>query len=287
MKFTPKLPRTVPASLQIQQSQPSVLVKALTHESKAERLRDQAQEAELQRDRLDRDKKPGSTKEHAEGPPPHLEYLERWRVLEVTVTPIEARARKEYRAKLGHDDMKGHEVLGHMFACLPRARLDAICQDERIRTLNVVLGHRPMAQVINDNEMLQDAGITHLRFIDAKRDLKFALGSNTYRSAQAIALYLSVVRAAVDPKVRKKANFVADVEVLALASGILRDLTTHVLQEMQSAHDTFFAVGDRHSVGEQFRLDRAKKSGRAVPAADAPKGKPTPTTKPSLGARKA
>ena len=94
----------------------------------------------------------------------------------------------------------------------------------------------------------------------------------------------------VEPKVRKTANFVTDVEVLVLAKELLREVTTHVIAELQGAHDSFFAVGDRAAMGEQFRVDRAKKSGRPVPDAQAPKGQPTlkaPPTKPSPGARKA
>jgi hypothetical protein len=288
MKFTPTLPKSVPASLQIQQREPSVLVKARTHESKAEQLRQRADDAALLRDRLERDKKTATKDQDIQGPPPHLEYLERWRALEVTVTPIEPRVRKEYAAKLGHDDVKGHEVIGHLIGSLPRARLDVLCADPNIAELNVLLGHRPMQKVIDNNEMLQDAGIGYLRFVDAKRDLKFSLGINTYRSAQALAMYLSVVRAAVDPKVRKSANFVSDVEVLRLATKILRNIMSHVVEEMQLAHDTFFAVGDRRAVGEQFRLDKSKKSGRAAPAADAAKGRPSAALpKPSAGARKA
>src|SRR5207248_6651489 len=103
------------------------------------------------------------------------------------------------------------------------------------------------------------------------RDFKFQLGIQTYKSAQALAVYLTIVRAAADPKVRKNKNFVTDVDVLSLAGEILRDVTTHIIEEMQNAHDSFFAVGDRKQVGEQFRIDRAKKSGRPVPAANAPK----------------
>jgi hypothetical protein len=286
MKFSPPLPRTVATSLQIQRPEPSVLVKARAHESKAEQLRQQAQEADILKDRLARNKKEPGKDQDVSGPAPHLEFLERWRALEVAVTPIEPRVRKEYVAKLGRDDVKGHEVIGHLVGSLPRARLDLLCADPRIAALNVLLGHRPMQKVVDNNEMLQDAGIGFLRFVDAKRDLKFALGINTYRSAQAIALYLSVIRAAADPKVRKTANFVADTEVLDLATEILRDVMTHIIEEMQSAHDTFFAVGDRRAVGEQFRIDKTKKSGRPAPASDAAKGRPS-LPKPTAGARKA
>jgi hypothetical protein len=129
-------------------------------------------------------------------------------------------------------------------------------RDERLPKLNVLFGHRPLQKVVVDNELLQDLGIGWLNFVDAKRDLKFQLGIQSYKSAQAIALYLTVIRAAVDPKVRKTANFVTDVEVLDLAKDLLREVTTHVIAELQGAHDSFFAVGDRAQNSVVAQLDR-------------------------------
>ncbi|HEY4222720.1 MAG TPA: hypothetical protein VGO62_15295 [Myxococcota bacterium] len=258
MKFTPKLPHTVPKSLQIVKPDVGPLVKARTHEKKAEALRDEAKRAD-----------------EGEGPKPAAEFLERWKALEFAVGPTEDRAKHEYRNKLGTEP-KEHEIIGHVIASLPRPRMDALFRHENIGKLNVVFGHRDLNKIVVDNELLQDLGIDWRTFVDAKRDFKFQLGIQTYKSAQALAVYLTVVRAAADVKVRKTRNFVTDVEVLGLAGDILRDVTTHIIEEMQSAHDTFFAVGDRKVVGEQFRIDRAKKSGRAVPAANAPKGRATP-----------
>lgn len=260
MKFTPKLPHTVPDSLKIVKPDPGPLVKARTHEKKAEKLRDEARKAD-----------------DGEGPRPHLEFLERWKSLEFTVTPIEHRCKHEYEAKLGHPP-KEHQIIGHLFAMLPRPRLDSIMKSPDIPALNVALGQpkRDIRKIVEDNELLQDLGIDWAVFLDAKRDLKFQLGLQAYRSGQALAVYLTVVRAACDPKVRKTKNLVTDEEVLKHAGDLLRDVTTHIIEEMQNAHDSFFAVGDRKQVGEQFRVDRAKKSGRPVPAADAPKGRATP-----------
>ena len=251
MKFTPKLPHTVPESLKIVKPDPGPLVKARTHERKAEVLRkdDEAR--------------------------PHLEFLERWKALEFTVTPIEERVKHEYANKLGTPPRE-HEIIGHLIASLPRPRMDALFKHPNVVGLNVTFGHRDLRKIVEDNELLQDLGIDWQTFLDAKRDLKFQLGIQTYKSAQALALYLTVVRAACDPKVKKTKNFVTDVEVLDLAKDLLRDVTTHIIEEMQGAHDSFFAVGDRKQVGEQFRIDRAAKSGRAAPPADAPKGRPMP-----------
>jgi len=288
MKFTPKLPQTVAESLKLKPPEPSVLVKARTHEVKAEKLRQQEEVAN--RETLGPKKKPGKDDDDKpEAPRPHLEFLERWKVLEAAIGPITEKARKEYVAKLS-EEPRPHQVLGHMLAQLPRPRLDALMKDPRLPALNVVFGHRPLQKVIADNELLQDLGVTWMVFVDAKRDLKFQLGIQSYKSAQAIALYLTVVRAAVEPKVRKTANFVADEEVLTLAKDLLREVTTHVIDELQNAHDSFFAVGDRTAMGDQFRIDRAKKSGRTVPDAQAPKGRPTltaPPARPTPGARKA
>jgi hypothetical protein len=280
MKFQSKLPRTFPESLKLKPHDPSALVKARTHEKKAEKLRDEAKDAERRAERDDED---------VDGPRPHLEYLERWKALEHTVTPIEGRARHEWKNKRGADP-KPHEVIGHLIASLPRPRLDSLFRDPRIAELNVLLHKRRIQQIVESNELLQDLGVTWLTFVDAKRDLKFQLGLQTYKSALALACYLTVIRAACDPKVRKKDNVVTDAEVLKIAGGLLRDVTTHIVEEMQDAHDSFFAVGDRAKVGEEFRIERAKKSGRPVPAANAPKGKPAPPVppgKPKPGAMKA
>lgn len=288
MKFTPKLPHTVPESLRIKKPDPGPLVKARTHERKAEALRTERKTADLALAKAEADKrKKGAPPIEDEGPRPHLEYLERWQALEHTVTPIEARARHEWHNRFGSEPRE-FEIIGHLIASLPRPRMDALFKDPHIAQLNVVFGHRDLKGVIDDNELLQDLGIDFPTFVSAKRDLKFQLGIQTYKSAQALALYLTVVRAAADPKVMKKKNFVTDREVLDGAGAILRDVTTHIIEEMQGAHDSFFAVGDRKVAGEQFRIDRAKKSGRPVPAADAPKGRPAPAVaaKPKPGALK-
>lgn len=288
MKFTPKLPHTVPESLRLTKPDPGPLVKARTHERKAEELRTGRKEADLALAKAEAEKrKKGAPPVEDEGPRPHLEFLERWKALEHTVTPIEGRARHEWKNRFSSDPRE-YEVIGHLIASLPRPRLDALFKDPRIAQLNVVLGHRDLAKVIGDNELLQDLGIDFATFVSAKRDLKFQLGIQTYKSAQALAVYLTVVRAAADPKVRKTKNFVTDREVLDPAGALLRDLTTHIIEEMQAAHDSFFAVGDRKQVGEQFRIDRAKKSGRPVPPAGAPKGRPLPdaAAKPKAGALK-
>ena len=272
-------------SLKIKKPEPSLLVKARTHEARAEQLRHQDELAH--RTPLGPPQKPRHgekpTKDDPEAPRPQLEFLERWKVLDTALGPISEKAHKEYGAKLG-EEPKAHQVLGHLIGSLPRPRLDALMRDPRLPALNVALAHRPLRQIIADNELLQDLGVGWLTFVDAKRDLKFQLGIHSYKSAQAIALYLMVIRAAVDPKVRKTANLVTDVEILDLAKDLLREVTTHLIAEMQGAHDSFFAIGDRSTQGEQFRIDKAKKSGRAVPETNAPTGRPTAKPEPARAA---
>lgn len=256
MKFRPTLPHSVPESLKLVPKEHSPLVKAKTHERKAEKLRDD------------------------ESAPPHKEYLERYRALTEAVHSIDAKARHEWKGLLGKEDMKPHEVLGHMIGTLPRARMDVLFKDERIGALNVALSHRNLGKLIGDNELLEDWGIDFQTFLSAKRDLKFQLGLQTYKSAQALALYLTMIRAACDPKVKKTVNLVTDREVLDLANGVLREVTTHVVQEMQLTQDGFLLVGDRRAVAEQERQQKVKKSGRPDPLA-APK--PAPAKKPPPG----
>ena len=140
----------------------------------------------------------------------------------------------------------------------------------------MLFGHRELRKIVVENELLQDLGVDWPTFLEAKRDLKFQLGIQSYKSAQALACYLTIVRAAADPKVRKKQNLVTAHDVLTVATAILRDVTTHIIEEMQGAHDSFFSVGTRQHEGEAFRIERATKSGRPVPPTDAQKGKPNP-----------
>lgn len=256
MKFRPKLPHSVPESLKLKAPEHSPLVKAKAHERKAEKLRDD------------------------EDAPEKDEYIERFKALQEAVKGMDAKARHEWKGLLGVDEMKPHEVLGHLIGTLPRPRMDLLFRDPRIAELNVALNKRNVAKMIGDNELLEEWGIDFATFLSAKRDLKFQLGLNTYRSAQALALYLSVVRAACDPKVRKTVNVVRDQEILDLANGVLREVTTHVVQEMQLTHDGFFMVGDRRQIAESDRQARVKKSGRPDPLAPKPAAKPAGPAQP-------
>ena len=106
MKFTPKLPHTVPESLKIVKPDVGPLVKARTHERKAELLRDEGRRAD-----------------EGEGPRPHLEFLERWKALEFAVGPTEERAKQREvgpcprsEDSLG-EGLSGNDRRGSEFQC--------------------------------------------------------------------------------------------------------------------------------------------------------------------------
>ena len=229
-----RLPKSYPQSLKYAPKEPpSPLVKARTHDGKADALKKDDDAA------------------------PHLEFLERWSALEQAIEKAKDLAKKEWAFRLAKEDMGPHEIIGHVIATLPKPRTDRIFKDERIGELNLLLAKRQPARIIGDNEMLQDLDITFQKFVAAKKDLKFQLGLQAYKSGQAIALYLMVVRAACDPKVRKVKSLVKDLPVLEAANGLLRDVTTHIIEELQVKHDEFFKVGDR-------RESWAPKHGRKV-----------------------
>ena len=54
-----------------------------------------------------------------------------------------------------------------------------------------------------------------------------------------------VIQAAADPKVRKGANWVQDVQLLELANEVLREIATHILEEHKLEKEKFLDVGSR------------------------------------------
>ncbi len=224
-----KLPKSMPDSFRFQKKDPGALVKSATHHKKAERLRKGEQEA----------KKAGDPTR------PHLQYLERYQALLHAVKPIEEKTRKEFLAHLGQEKMGPHELIGHLIAQLPRPRLELIFKDERIGTLNRLLGRRPLSKIIDDNESLDDLDIKFKDFVMKKRDLKFTMALQTYKASQALALYFTVIRYAADPKAKKKAHLVSDQEVLDVANAVLREVAAHIVEDMQARKDEFFVVNER------------------------------------------
>lgn len=221
MTYT-RLPKTFPESLRLKPKEPpSALVKARVHERKAEKIRDDDE---------------GKA---------HAEYLERWRALESVAAEHTRKAQKELAYKLGRENPGPHEVVGHLIASLPVPRLKLLFGCPAIAALNQALARKNPPKLIGDNELLQDLGITHAVFLKAKQDLRFQLGLQGYKSAQAISLYLFVVRAAADPKVKKRFALVKDEEAMDPANELLREVVTHVVQHLQITHDEFFQIGKR------------------------------------------
>lgn len=232
-----RLPKTYPESLRLKpKDPPSALVKARVHERKADRIR-----------------------EDDEGRA-HLQYLERWRALEACAQAHAQKAQKELAYRLGHEQPGPHEIVGHLLASLPVPRLKSLFGNAAIPQLNQALSKKNPAKMIGDNELLQDQGIAHADFIRSRQDLRFQLGLQSYKSAQALALYLFVIRAAVDPKVRKRFALVNDLEALEPANLLLRDVVTHIVEHLQLTHDEFFEVGNR---GAQARAKTLPRGPRA------------------------
>ena len=215
-----RLPKSVAASLKFKKQEVSPLAKARVHERKAEKLR------------KDDEKKP------------YLEFIERWKALEHSVAAIKKKASRELILKLSKDP-SDHLLLGHLIAQLPKARLDMIFKDPRIKDINVMLAKRNPAKLVDENMALRERGIRHATYLNAKRDLKFNLGLQAYKSSQAIALYLSIIRWAVERSAKRSRSLMSDDELLDVANGLMRDIVTHIIEDMQLDHDAFYDVGDR------------------------------------------
>lgn len=231
-----RLPKTIAQSLRFQKRPPSTAVKGQVHQRKADLLRDQ-------------EKKERRESGNVDPLLPHLQFLERMKALQAYMEEKEDAIRKEYLNRFHQETVGPHEILGHVIASLPKPRLDLIFRHPNIGKLNATMLRpaRQIAKVISDNERLQDLDINHARFTSCRRDLKIHLGNQAYKSAQALGLYMIIIQAAADPKVRKGANWVQDSELLTLANDILREIATHVVEEHQLAKEKFLDVADRRN----------------------------------------
>jgi hypothetical protein len=230
----PRLPKSIPQSLRYKKPPPSTAVKAQTHQRKAETLRGQ-------------EKKQSREKGAVDPLQPHLQFLERMKALQAVMEEREEKVRKEYRGRFDREDVGPHEVLGHIIATLPKPRLDLLFRDPRIGKLNATILRpaRQVAKVVGENERLQDLGITFQTFTACRRDLKIHLGYQSYKSAQALGLYMVIIQAAAEPKVKKGANWVQDTQLLDLANEILREIATHIIEEHNLKKERFLDVGSR------------------------------------------
>jgi len=131
------------------------------------------------------------------------------------------------------------EVLAHMVAALPPAMLKRIFALKEIAQLNVIFGKRPLRRLLEANQGLKQEGINWSVFTIAKKDMRFQLGQNNYKSSLALGLYLFIVRCSCDPKIIKKDNFVNDIEVLEQANPILDYVAESIVQHHRLAIDRF------------------------------------------------
>ena len=118
-------------------------------------------------------------------------------------------------------------------------------------TLPVAFGIREAVrrQLLAGNQALKKAGMDWNRFMSAKKDLRFQLGHNNYRSAIALVFYLHTVRMSCDPDVKKDQNFVSDEPVLTAANAILDYVAESIITHHRLSVDEFWGAPHRGSKG--------------------------------------
>lgn len=170
---------------------------------------------------------------------PHEVFLERWRGFEFLYRDLAPQTEK-------HDAVIFAREAGEVdfiIACLmqlSRPRIDGILGLPAIGDLNVVLSRHNTHELIDRNEMLQEAGISSKVWLESRKDLRFALKANPVKGLRGVATQLFVVRAASDPKVRKQDNLVRDVAALEPANSLLKDCVTHMVEHFKRRNDRFF-----------------------------------------------
>ncbi|MBL91575.1 MAG: hypothetical protein CMH56_07150 [Myxococcales bacterium] len=176
---------------------------------------------------------------------PHRIYLTRYQGLEALVEANKEKILKELSSLQSYDQVADWEVLAHLLAALPPAMLKRVFALSEIRELSVLFAKRPMRRLLSQNQGLVGVGIDWNRFQGAKKDMRFQLGHNNYKSSIALVLYLHVVRMSCDPKVQKDANFVEDLEVLKPANAVLDYVAESIIQHHRLAIDEFWGAPHR------------------------------------------
>jgi hypothetical protein len=166
-------------------------------------------------------------------------YLERWRGFEYLYRDVAPRAQKEQQAIFAKD-AKEVDVITVCLTQMSRPRVDALLRLEAIGSLNVALSKHNVNDLVRGNEMLQELELSPQDWLDARKDLRFALKTNTIKGLHAVAVYLLVVRASCDRKVEKGTSLVNDTKVLEPANALLKDMVTHLIEHFQKAKDRFF-----------------------------------------------
>ncbi len=169
---------------------------------------------------------------------PHAVFLERYLGLEFLFRDVAPQAQKHDAFVFAREASEA-DVLTACLAQLSRPRIDAILRLEAIPALNVVLSRKNMQTLIGRNELLQDLGLGVPDWLNARKDLRFALKSNTQKALKAVATLLLIVRAGCDPKVKKQDSLVKDIAVLEPANALLKDCVIQLIEHYQKAADRF------------------------------------------------
>ena len=175
---------------------------------------------------------------------PHLAFLERWRGFEYLYREV-APLTQKHDAFVFATEAGEADVICACLAQLSRPRIDAILALPDIGDLNVIVSRHNNQALIAQNELLQDLKITVGEWLNARKDLRFALKANTIKGLHAIAVLLLIVRAACDPKVKKTDSLVKEAPALEPANRLLRDCVVHLFEHFQKRHDEFFTPSFR------------------------------------------
>ena len=170
---------------------------------------------------------------------PYQVFLERWQALEFLYQEVAPLARKHDRAVFARDAGEA-DVLTACLSQLSRPRIDAILASSAIPDLNVRMAHINTRSLFADNHMLEDMGLDEKLWQLAKKDLRFALKSNTQKGLHAVAVLLLMVRASSDPKVKKSVSLVKDERALNPANILLKDCVVHLVEHFDKQANEFF-----------------------------------------------
>jgi len=181
---------------------------------------------------------------------PHSAYLERWRGFEILYREVAPKAKKHdafvFAREAGEVD-----IVTACLCQLSRPRVDAILGSSDIPDINVLLSRKNMQALIGENHLLEELGVTPQTWLEARKDLRFALKANTIKGLRAVATLLLIVRAACDPKVKKTDNLVKDAALLEPANQLLKDCLKQLVEHFQKSHDEFFKP--------EFRVPQGRK----------------------------
>jgi hypothetical protein len=167
-------------------------------------------------------------KAHSKSLAPHFLFLEYYALLETLSQANQAKLSHIYRAHLGRESVLRHELIGYFMASLPTATFNAVFGSEALAELNHLLLILPLEEVLQSNTFLAQEKIDLASIIQASRILKYELGVNHKRVANALALYLTVIYACCEPKIKKHTSLAPQVKILTLAAEVIHNIAMHV-----------------------------------------------------------